>query len=214
MNIDFSAHPGFSLYFVLLALSGVLMVGIGATAFSRLGNGWRIFNVIAGIAFFGYAFYLAFLFQGGTYIIFFKAFILPAFMVINAIRSSVTRRNTQVLQQNGWATPQQQGWAAGPQPGPQQSWAAPQQQGWAAAPQPGQEGADAQRLVVRVGGEDDHLVEGSHPARIQLGHVTPGVKRLPLGEGRAGDERVEAHHARLPASRCAASDASSRPWWY
>ena len=146
MNIDFSAHPGFSLYVVLLALSGVLMVGIGATAFSRLGNGWRIFNVIAGIAFFGYAFYLAFLFQGGTYIIFFKAFILPAFMVINAIRSSVTRRNTQVLQQNGWAAPQQQGWAAGPQPGPQQSWAAPQQQGWAAAPQPGQPGQPGPQL--------------------------------------------------------------------
>lgn len=139
MNIDFSAHPGFSLYVILLAISGVLMVGIGATAFSRLGTGWRVFNLIAGVAFFGYAFYLAFLFQGGTYIVFFKAFILPAFMVINAIRSAATRRNTQVPQQNGWAAPQQQGWAPAPQPGPQQAgWPAPQQQGWAPGPQPGQ----------------------------------------------------------------------------
>jgi hypothetical protein len=153
MNIDFSSHPGFSLYIVLLAISGVLMVGIGATAFSRLSTGWRIFNLIAGVAFFGYAFYLAFLFQGGTYIIFFKAFILPAFMVINAIRSAATRRKTRVSQQNGWAVPQQQGWTAAPQPGPQQTggpgpqqpgwaapqqgWAVPQQQGWTAAPQPG-----------------------------------------------------------------------------
>ena len=146
MNIDFSSHPGFSLYIVLLAISGVLMVGIGAAAFSRLSTGWRIFNLIAGVAFFGYAFYLAFLFQGGTYIIFFKAFILPAFMVINAIRSAATRRKTQVSQQSGWAVPQQQGWTAAPQlgpqqaggPGPQQSgWAVPQQQGWTAAPQPG-----------------------------------------------------------------------------
>ena len=123
MNIDFSSHPGFSLYVVLLAVSGVLMVGIGATAFSRLSTGWRIFNLIAGLAFLGYAFYLAFLFQGGTYIIFFKAFILPALMVINAIRSAATRRKTQVPQQNGWTAPQQQGWTA------------PQQQGWT-SPQP------------------------------------------------------------------------------
>jgi hypothetical protein len=146
MNIDFSNHPGFSLYVVLLAISGVLMVGIGATAFSRLSIGWRIFNLIAGVAFFGYAFYLAFLFHGGTYIIFFKAFILPAFMVINAIRSAATRRKNPVSQQNGWAAPQQQAWTGAPQPGPQQTagpgpqqpWAAgPQQQGWTGAPQPG-----------------------------------------------------------------------------
>jgi hypothetical protein len=144
MNIDFSSHPGFSLYVILLAMSGVLMVGIGATAFSRLSTGWRLFNLIAGVAFFGYAFYLAFLFQGGTYIIFFKAFILPALMVINAIRSAVTRRKTQVPQQNGWTAPQQPG-----QPGPQQAggpglqqpgWTAPQQPGWTAPQQPGQPG--------------------------------------------------------------------------
>jgi hypothetical protein len=144
MNIDFSSNPGFSLYIILLAISGVLMVGIGATAFSRLSTGWRIFNLIAGVAFFGYAFYLAFLFQGGTYIIFFKAFILPALMVINAIRSAVTRRKTRAPQQNGWAGPQQTAWAVPQQaggPGPQQNgWTAPEQQGWAAAPQPGQPG--------------------------------------------------------------------------
>jgi hypothetical protein len=129
MNIDFSGHPGFSLYIILLAVSGVLMVAIGAAAFSRLSTGWRVFNLIAGVAFFGYAFYLAFFFKGGTYIIFFKAFILPALMVINAIRSAVSRRNTQVPQQNGWTGPQQQNWTAAPQPGPQQP--GPQQPGQA-----------------------------------------------------------------------------------
>jgi hypothetical protein len=137
MNIDFSSHPGFSLYIVLLAISGVLVVGISASAFSSLSIGWRIINVIAGLGFFGYAFYLAFFYQGGTYIIFFKALILPVFMMITAICSRATRRKTQASQQNGWATPpQQQGWAAPPQ---QQGWAAPQQQGWTAAPQPGQQ---------------------------------------------------------------------------
>lgn len=138
MNIDFAGHPGFSLYVVLLAVSGVLMMGIGGTAFSRLSTGWRVFNLIAGVAFFGYAFYLAFLFNGGTYIIFFKAFILPVLMVINAIRSAVTRK-ARAPQQNGWAAPQQNGWNA-QQNGwnaPQNGWAGPQQQGWTAAPQPG-----------------------------------------------------------------------------
>src|SRR3954447_1651491 len=135
MNIDFSGHPGFAMYVILLALSGVLMVGIGATAFSRMSIGWRIFNLIAGIAFFGYAFYLAFLFHGGTYIIFFKAFILPAFMVINAIRSAATRRKTQASQQNGWPVPQQQGWTTAPQPAPQQTdWPGPQP-GWSTSQQ-------------------------------------------------------------------------------
>ena len=139
MNIDFSSHPGFSLYVVLLAISGVLMVGIGATAFSRLSTGWRVFNLLAGVAFFGYAFYLAFLFRGGTYFVFFKAFILPVLMLINAIRSAMTRRKSPVPPQNGWPAPQQgwngpqqQGWTA-----PPQGWNGPQQQGWPAAPQPG-----------------------------------------------------------------------------
>ncbi len=153
MNIDFSNHLGFSLYVILLAVSGFLMVGIGATSLSRLGIGWRIFNVIAGLAFFGYAFYLAFLFHGGTYIIFFKAFILPAFMVINAMRSAATRRKATAAQHNAWAASQQQGWPAAPygsagptpQPAPYQAaggapqqngWPAPQQQGWPANPQP------------------------------------------------------------------------------
>ena len=140
MNIDLSNHPGFSLYVILLAVSGVLMVGIGATSFSRLSTGWRIFNLAAGVAFLGYAFYLAFLFHGGTYIIFFKALILPVFMVINAVRSAATRRKTQAPQQNGWAPPPQQGWNAAPQPAPYQAGGPGPQQPWGAPPQQGQAG--------------------------------------------------------------------------
>jgi hypothetical protein len=102
-------HPGFSLYIVLLAISGALMVGIGSTAFSGQSTDWRIFNVVADSAFVGYAVYLAFLFEGGTYIIFFKAFILPAFMLINAIRSAVARWKSSAPQQAGWPDPQQAG---------------------------------------------------------------------------------------------------------
>lgn len=93
MNLDFSADPLFSWYVVLLLFSGVAMVVMGATKAGAMSTGWRIFNVLAGIAFAGYGFYLGFLFQGGHYIIFFKAFILPVLMVVNFIRSIAARRS-------------------------------------------------------------------------------------------------------------------------
>ncbi|MEV4556373.1 hypothetical protein AB0K51_05160 [Kitasatospora sp. NPDC049285] len=91
MNIDFGAEPLFSWYVVLLLISGVAMVGIGLLNNSGLSNGWRIFNAVAGVGFVGYGFYLGFLFEGGTYMIFFKAFILPVVMVVNFVRSLANR---------------------------------------------------------------------------------------------------------------------------
>ncbi|GAA2823542.1 hypothetical protein GCM10010441_55030 [Kitasatospora paracochleata] len=93
MNLDFSVEPLFSWYVVLLLISGVAMVGIGAVASSGLSAGWRVFNVIAGVGFVGYGIYLGFIFEGGTYIIFFKAFILPVLMIVNFVRSLANRSN-------------------------------------------------------------------------------------------------------------------------
>ncbi|MFJ1757847.1 hypothetical protein [Kitasatospora sp. NPDC088134] len=91
MNIDFSADPLFSWYVVLLLISGIAMVGIGAMNNSGLSGGWRAFNAIAGVGFAGYAIYLGFIFEGGSYIIFFKAFILPVIMIVNFFRSLANR---------------------------------------------------------------------------------------------------------------------------
>ncbi|MFC8452437.1 hypothetical protein [Kitasatospora sp. NPDC057223] len=93
MNLDFSLDPLFSWYVVLLLISGVLMVGIGATDFAGLSIGWRVFNVLAGIGFAGYSIYLGFIFEGGTYFMFFKAFILPVVMIVQFVRSLVARNN-------------------------------------------------------------------------------------------------------------------------
>jgi len=87
VNLDFGAEPLFSWYVVLLAVSGIAMVAIGAINFGALSIGWRIFNAVAGVGFFGYAVYLGFIFEGGEYVLFFKAFILPVVMVINFVRS-------------------------------------------------------------------------------------------------------------------------------
>lgn len=98
MNLDFTAEPLFSWYVLLLLVSGIAMVAIGAVNFGGLSGGWRAFNVIAGVAFVGYGIYLGFIFEGGSYFIFFKAFILPVAMIFNFARSLVGRSRTQPVQ--------------------------------------------------------------------------------------------------------------------
>ena len=87
MNIDFAAAPGFSTYVVLLIVSGVAMLLMAALAHTS--GGLRLLNAVVGLAFFGYGLYLGFMFDGGGYLIFFKAFILPAVLVFRSIKSMV-----------------------------------------------------------------------------------------------------------------------------
>ncbi|WP_395295882.1 hypothetical protein ACF9IK_22180 [Kitasatospora hibisci] len=96
MNLDFSAEPLFSWYVVLLAVSGFAMVVLGAVSGS-LSGGWRAVNVIAGLAFAGYAYYLAFVFEGGEYRLFFQAFILPVVLIVRSVKS-LAARNTPAPQ--------------------------------------------------------------------------------------------------------------------
>ena len=56
-------------------------------------NGVRAFNGVLGAAFLGYAFYLEFIFQGGHYIVFYYAFILPFLMVIRFFRARGSHPN-------------------------------------------------------------------------------------------------------------------------
>jgi hypothetical protein len=106
MNIDFSARPGFSAYVLLLMFAGVVMFVLGTPILSgRASRGRRIVSAAFGIGFFGYGFYLAFLFNGGHYVIFFQAFIVPILLVVAALRPGMNRRRL--------ATPNQPGFAAG-----------------------------------------------------------------------------------------------------
>ncbi|MFJ8432610.1 hypothetical protein ACIQ9P_15070 [Kitasatospora sp. NPDC094019] len=91
MNLDFDVEPLFSWYVVLLAVSGIALLVIGAVNLGGLKIGWRLFNVLVGLGFTGYAYYLAFVFEGGTYTLFFKAFILPVLLIANAVKALVAR---------------------------------------------------------------------------------------------------------------------------
>ncbi|MFJ7910289.1 hypothetical protein [Kitasatospora sp. NPDC096204] len=93
-NLDFSGQPLFSWYVVLLALSGVIMVVLGAVS-GGLKAGLRVLNVVVGLGLLGYAYYLLFVFEGGTYTIFFKVFILPIGMIVASVKAIVERSNAK-----------------------------------------------------------------------------------------------------------------------
>jgi hypothetical protein len=82
VNIDFSQDAKFSTYVVLLMISGIAMLVVSAAAKDRT----RWFDILFGAGFLGYGCYLAFIFDGGSYWMFFYAFILPVMMIYRTIK--------------------------------------------------------------------------------------------------------------------------------
>ncbi|MEU6563598.1 hypothetical protein [Nocardia nova] len=76
----------FNWYVALLAVSGIIMLVLAAVRNGQ-NTASRSLNVILGAVYLGYAFYLAFLFDGGSYLIFFQAFVVPVVMVVNFFRN-------------------------------------------------------------------------------------------------------------------------------
>jgi hypothetical protein len=89
-NLDFSHNAGFSWYCLFLMFSGIALLLIAVLKNQRRQR--RIVQALFGIGFFGYGFYLTFLFGGGSYFIFFYAFIVPVMLIVNAFRGDPARR--------------------------------------------------------------------------------------------------------------------------
>ncbi|MBO1417384.1 hypothetical protein [Streptomyces sp. FH025] len=102
-NLDFSDAPLFSWYVVALAVSGVIMLVIGAVG-GGLKVGLRIVNVLIGLGFLGYAYYLTFVFEGGTYYILTKLFFLPVALIIYSVKEIIERSKAK-KQPNPLAAP-------------------------------------------------------------------------------------------------------------
>jgi hypothetical protein len=100
----------FQIYTVMLMVSGVLLVVVGSSV-PGYSVGLRILNAVIGIAFFGYGFYLEFLFQGGSYRIFFYVFVVPVLLLIRAVRGWSARRAAKAAAQPSYAPA---GFAAAP----------------------------------------------------------------------------------------------------
>ena len=89
-NLSFAHHAGFSWYCILLMFSGIAMLVMAV-----LRNQTRqrqVIRVIFGVGYFCYGFYLAFIFAGGHYVLFFQAFILPVLLIVDTIRGQTMRR--------------------------------------------------------------------------------------------------------------------------
>jgi hypothetical protein len=147
MNLDFSAEPAFSWYVMLLMISGIALVCVACLSRLEQSAGLRIFSGLAGLGFLGYGIYLGFIFDGGTYVVFYKALIVPVVLIVGAVRSALARRRTGTLPPPAGfpATGVQPGMAWGPPAQPAQpatGWGQPQPgqpaTGWG---QPGQPGA-------------------------------------------------------------------------
>ncbi|BCK59196.1 hypothetical protein NWFMUON74_69680 [Nocardia wallacei] len=95
----------FEVYVGMLAVSGIVMVSMAAVKGGQ-SETVRWFNAAFGAGYLAYAAYLAFVFEGGSYLIFFQAFILPVLMVVNFVRST----DWQALMTK--PTPTQQAWRA------------------------------------------------------------------------------------------------------
>jgi hypothetical protein len=89
-NLDFTHHAGFSWYCLFLMFSGIAMLVIAVLRNQRPQR--RIVQALFGIGYFGYGFYLTFIFGGGSYFVFFYAFIVPVLLIMGAFRGGTVRR--------------------------------------------------------------------------------------------------------------------------
>src|SRR5689334_21750636 len=84
----------FDFYAWMLMISGVLMLLVGSTLPGQT-VGYRVLNVVVGLAFFGYGFYLKFLFTGGEYRIFFYAFLVPVALIVQTFKARRVLKNAR-----------------------------------------------------------------------------------------------------------------------
>ncbi|WP_327009930.1 hypothetical protein OHA72_23480 [Dactylosporangium sp. NBC_01737] len=81
-------------YIGLLALSGVILLIVGATGLGLKSTGQRVLNIVLGVAFLGYAVYiLGFTGPGDTIIIAWYVFVVPVVLIINVVKAMRARNN-------------------------------------------------------------------------------------------------------------------------
>lgn len=82
----------FLAYVAALGVSGLLLLAIAVQPFLRSSIGMRVLNGLFGVGFLGYAFYLFFIFDGGTVQIFFYAFVAPIFLLFQTIKQAKAQK--------------------------------------------------------------------------------------------------------------------------
>ena len=83
----------FHAYEAALFISGALLVLVAVLPFLRQPIGIRVLNGLIGVAMLSYGFYLAFIFDGGTFFESYYVFIVPILLIINVVKQA--RANKQ-----------------------------------------------------------------------------------------------------------------------
>ncbi|MFF2267788.1 hypothetical protein ACFVSK_17515 [Cellulosimicrobium cellulans] len=84
----------FLLYVGLLALAGIIQLVIAGIGFGASGA-TRLLSGAFGLGFLGYAIYLAFFFAGGSFAMFWYAFVAPVAMIAQVVKNRRERQATQ-----------------------------------------------------------------------------------------------------------------------
>src|SRR5687767_10389854 len=80
------ADGTFAAYVAALCVSGVILLIIAAVGLGQ-SAGMRALDAVIGLAFLGYGGYLALIFDGDEYVIFFYAFIVPVLLIVQIFRN-------------------------------------------------------------------------------------------------------------------------------
>ena len=116
----------FTFYWILLVVSGVALLAMGGTTGRRVQTSSRVVNILFGVGFLVYGIYLGFIFKGGSYPVFFYAFVVPIALIVNTVRSINANKEYAkrlaaqhaAAQQHAGTWPQQGAPGAWPQPAP------------------------------------------------------------------------------------------------
>lgn len=84
-------------YIVALVIGGIVLVVSAIGGFGQ-NTAARVLSGLGGLGFIGYAFYLLFIFDGGSVRIFFYAFVLPIIALFNAVKSFKAKRQAAAQQ--------------------------------------------------------------------------------------------------------------------
>src|SRR4051794_29895577 len=87
----------FDFYAWMLIMSGLLLLVVGATLPGQT-VGSRVLNLLFGAGFLSYGIYLEFIFEGGSYRIFFYAFIVPILLVVRTFKARQAAKEAREAQ--------------------------------------------------------------------------------------------------------------------
>jgi hypothetical protein len=152
----------FIAYTLLLMFSGVLLIVVGAAVGGQSARA-RVLSIVVGVAFFGYGFYLAFLFPGGHYILLYYAFVAPIALIVRTVQARRASKARAMAPQAGYGYPAAPGYPTQAQGG----YPAPQAQ-------PGYPASYAQPGYPAAPGYPAPQGQGGYPTpQAQPGYVAP-----------------------------------------